>query len=58
MSEKPHAVATGAFIIGAFAIALITIVFVFGGGFGGDQRKVVMVFDGSLKGLTLGAIKG
>lgn len=55
MSEKPHTVAIGAFIVGALLIAVIAIVIISGSGFGQDQRKVVMVFNGSVKGLTLGA---
>jgi paraquat-inducible protein B len=54
MSEKPHTVAIGAFIVGALLIALTTILFVLGSGFG-DKEKVIMVFDGSVKGLNVGA---
>jgi paraquat-inducible protein B len=55
MTEKPHTVAIGAFIIGALLIALSTVVFVVGSGIGSDRRSVVMVFDGSVKGLSVGA---
>lgn len=55
MSEKPHTVAIGAFIVGALLIALTTVIFVIGSGLGKDRRKVVMVFDGSVKGLSVGA---
>ena len=54
MSEKPHTVAIGAFIIGALMIALATGLFLLGTGFG-KTEKVVMVFDGSVKGLNVGA---
>ena len=54
MSEKPHTVAIGAFIVGALLIALATILFVLGSGFG-NKEKVIMVFDGSVKGLNVGA---
>jgi len=54
MSEKPHTVAIGAFIVGALLIALTTILFVLGSGFG-DKEKIIMVFDGSVKGLNVGA---
>jgi paraquat-inducible protein B len=52
--DKPHAVAIGAFVIGAILIALVTLLFLLGSGFG-KQEKVVMVFDGSVKGLNVGA---
>ncbi len=55
MSEKPHTVAIGAFVFGALLVALITVVFVLGSGLGKERRTVVMVFDGSVKGLTVGA---
>jgi paraquat-inducible protein B len=54
MSEKPHTVAIGAFIVGALLIALTTILFVLGSGFG-DKDTVIMVFEGSVKGLNVGA---
>ncbi len=54
MSEKTHNVGIGAFIVGALLIAIVTAIFVAGSGFGkGD--KIVMVFDGSVKGLNIGA---
>jgi len=54
MSEKPHTVAIGAFIVGAGLIAISLAVFLLGSSFG-DKEKVVMVFDGSVKGLNIGA---
>jgi len=54
MSDKPHTVAIGAFVIGAILIALATLLFLLGSGFD-KQEKVVMVFDGSVKGLNVGA---
>ncbi len=54
MSEKSHTVAIGAFVIGASLIALVTVLFLLGSGFGKGE-KVVMVFDGSVKGLKVGA---
>jgi paraquat-inducible protein B len=54
MSEKPRTVAIGAFVIGAILIALTTGIFLLGSGFG-KKEKVVMVFDGSVKGLNVGA---
>ena len=55
MSEKPHTVAIGAFVIGALLIAVTTVIFMLGTGFGGERSKVVMVFEGSVKGLNVGA---
>jgi paraquat-inducible protein B len=54
MSEKPHTVAIGAFIVGALLIAIVTVIFVLGSGFG-QADKIVMVFNGSVKGLNIGA---
>jgi len=54
MSGKPHTVALGAFIIGASLIALATLLFLVGSGFG-RRETVVMAFDGSVKGLNIGA---
>jgi len=54
MSQKPHSVAIGAFVIGASLIALVTLLFLLGSGFGKGET-VVMVFDGSVKGLNVGA---
>jgi paraquat-inducible protein B len=54
MSEKPHTVAIGAFIVGAGLIAISLAIFLLGSSFG-DKEKVVMVFDGSVKGLNIGA---
>ncbi|MEJ2530200.1 MAG: MlaD family protein [Halioglobus sp.] len=55
MTEKPHTVAIGAFVVGALLIALGAVVFAVGTGIGSDKRSVVMVFDGSVKGLSVGA---
>lgn len=55
MSEKPHTVAIGAFVIGALLIAITTVIFMLGTGFGSERSKVVMVFEGSVKGLNIGA---
>ncbi|HEY6131016.1 MAG TPA: MlaD family protein, partial [Halioglobus sp.] len=54
MNDKPHTVAIGAFVIGASLIALVTLLFLLGPGFS-KKDKVVMVFDGSVKGLKVGA---
>jgi len=54
MKDKPHTVAIGAFVIGAILIALVTLLFLLGSGFG-KRERVVMVFNGSVKGLNIGA---
>ena len=54
MSQKPHTVAIGAFVVGASLIAVATLLFLLGSGFGAEE-KVFMVFDGSVKGLNVGA---
>jgi len=55
MSEKPHTVAIGAFVLGAILIAITIVIFALGSGFGQQREKTVMVFDGSVKGLVIGA---
>jgi paraquat-inducible protein B len=55
MTEKHHTVALGAFMTGALLIAISTVIFVIGSGFGRDRETVVMVFEGSVKGLNVGA---
>lgn len=55
MSENSHSVAIGAFILGALLIAVTTIIFIVGSGIGSGHERVVMVFDGSVKGLSVGA---
>jgi paraquat-inducible protein B len=54
MSEKPHTIAIGAFVIGACLIAITIVLFLLGSGFG-KKEKVVMIFDGSARGLNVGA---
>ncbi|MEZ5571931.1 MAG: MlaD family protein [Halioglobus sp.] len=54
MSQKSENVAIGAFVLGAILIALATLIFLLGSGLV-NKEKVVMVFDGSVKGLNVGA---
>lgn len=54
MSEKPHTVAIGAFILGAMLISIVVVIFVLGSGLG-QREKIVMAFNGSVKGLNIGA---
>lgn len=55
MSERRSSILVGAFIVGALVIAAAAVMFFAGGGLAGSRSKVVMVFDGSLRGLTIGA---
>ena len=55
MSEKPQSAMIGAFIVGALLIAISVVIFITQSGIGSSRNTVVMVFDGSVKGLTLGA---
>ncbi|MEH6582794.1 MAG: MlaD family protein [Halioglobus sp.] len=55
MGNKTNTAAIGAFIVGALIIAVAAILFISGTGWGQDKSKVIMVFDGSVKGLSVGA---
>jgi paraquat-inducible protein B len=55
MSEKPQNVAIGAFVTGALLIAVTIVIFALGTGFGEKRDKFIMVFEGSVKGLNIGA---
>lgn len=55
MSKENHTAAIGAFVLGALLIAITIVIFALGTGFGQQSEKVVMVFDGSVKGLNVGA---
>ena len=55
MSKSANTLAIGLFVIGAIVILMAVAVFVSGGGFGSDREKAVMVFEGSVKGLSVGA---
>jgi len=55
MSERTSSVLVGAFVVGAIVIAVAGALFVAGSGVGHARSKVVMVFDGSLRGLSVGA---
>ncbi len=55
MTEKSQTVAIGAFAVGALLIGVTLVIFAIGTGFGKQREQVVMVFDGSVKGLTVGA---
>ncbi|MFT7286336.1 MAG: paraquat-inducible protein B [Halieaceae bacterium] len=55
MSERSSSVLVGAFVVGAIVIAVAGALFVAGSGIARDRAEVVMVFDGSIRGLTVGA---
>lgn len=55
MNERRHSVFIGAFVVGALVIGVAATLFFTGAGFGGKRQPVVMAFDGSVKGLTIGA---
>lgn len=55
MGERKHSVLIGSFVVGSLLIVLAGAVVIGSTGFGGQQQRVVMVFEGSVKGLTLGA---
>lgn len=55
MSEKNNHFTMGMFIVGALLIAVTIIKFAIGTGFGEDKETVIMVFEGSVKGLSIGA---
>ncbi|MCZ6830270.1 MAG: MlaD family protein [Gammaproteobacteria bacterium] len=55
MNKQPSTLAIGLFVIGALLILIATAVFVSRGGFGSDREKALLVFDGNVKGLNIGA---
>lgn len=55
MGERKHSVLIGSFVVGSLLIVLAGAVVIGSAGFGGQREQVVMVFEGSVKGLTVGA---
>ncbi|MBL1321617.1 MAG: MCE family protein [Methylophaga sp.] len=55
MRDNPNTVTIGAFIIGAVLIAISTFIFINSSGWGSHGNKVVMAFEESVKGLSVGA---
>ena len=55
MSERTHNTLIGAFVLGGIVITVAVLLYVLGGGVSKSTQRVVMVFDGSVKGLTIGA---
>ncbi|MFN2328687.1 MAG: MlaD family protein [Chromatocurvus sp.] len=55
MGERKHSVLIGSFVVGSLLIVLAGAVVIGSTGFSGQREQVVMVFEGSVKGLTVGA---
>jgi len=55
VSERKHSVLIGSFVVGSLLIVLAGAVVIGSTEFGGQRQQVVMVFEGSVKGLTVGA---
>ena len=55
MNERRSSLLVGTFVVGALLITAVGAIFLAGGGLGQERAKVVMVFDGSLRGLSVGA---
>lgn len=55
MSERRSSVLVGAFVVATLVIGIAAGLFFAGGGLGVERSRVVMAFDGSLRGLTVGA---
>ena len=55
MSSRTGSALLGAFVVGAVVIAVAGALFIGGGGFNKERSKVIMAFDGSLRGLNVGA---
>lgn len=55
MSERRSTILVGAFVVGILVIAIATTLLFASGGVGASRIPIVMVFDGSLRGLTVGA---
>jgi paraquat-inducible protein B len=55
MSNRKNSILVGGFVIAALLITIVGALFFAGGGLGSNRSKVVMAFEGSLHGLTVGA---
>lgn len=53
--SKNKSFTIGAFIVGAFLLAFIALLFFSGGRLFSDKKRVIMYFDGSVQGLQIGA---
>lgn len=55
MSEQGRNIAIGAFVVGAALILISLVLFVNSGGLRGQTKQAIAVFEGSVKGLKVGA---
>ena len=55
MNKQPSTLAIGLFVIGALLILRGAAVFISRGGFGAERETALLVFDGNVKGLSIGA---
>lgn len=55
MSKQANTVAIGAFVVGAFLILFSAVFYLSGNVFNRNTEQALMVFDGSVKGLKIGA---
>lgn len=55
MKKQPSTLAIGLFVIGAMIIVLAATLFISGSNFGRETDRAVMVFDGNVRGLNIGA---
>jgi paraquat-inducible protein B len=55
MSRKANPTLIGAFVLGAIALAVITMLLVAGGSWFGEKRQHVLYFEGAAQGLQVGA---
>ena len=55
MTKPVNTFAIGSFVVGALLIILVIIFYLSGNNFGSDYQKGLVIFDGSIKGLEVGA---
>ena len=55
MSKKANPTAIGAFVVGAIALIILTLIILGGGKFFSERARYVTYFDGSIQGLREGA---
>jgi paraquat-inducible protein B len=55
MKKQPSTLAIGLFVIGAMIIVLAATLFISGSNFGKNLSRAILVFDGNVRGLNIGA---